>query len=474
MKKTLLALLITALAGIGIFFGAQPYLAGPTPLPSQPQRTEPQSTTPANAPQPAAPSEHAQDPVPRREAVPIANPGSACAQGVRGQVVADGAPVAGVAVFLQESLQNDLVKRFESLTHDVVQPPTATATTDGAGVFLLGLSQPPAKNLELWLFGTGYAEQRIAELAVRPGAWIDLGTIALDAGRTLRGRVTIAGTQLPAPNAVVSLVNADPLLDLGSRNLGGALRRSVQVDGLGHYELAHLPAHGMWRLIALAPGFARQIRDEINLAAVTDAPVDFELLAGLSIAGKLDGSDGRPVVGAQIKAWPRTAELEFVATSGTDGQFQLHGLREGPHRLRVQADGYQTLDRSDVAAGTQMLVLSLQRRGSAQVTVRDPDGAVLREYRLAVRRYLAEGGGGIGAVHDLPERTVRLGPDEDQATVTDLEPGPSEGPVSYVFQVEAKGFAKTLSAPFTIDPIAPTRVEMRMTRGGVLNGRVLD
>jgi hypothetical protein len=474
MKKTLLALLIAALAGIGIFLGAQPYLGGPTPVPSQPPRVEPQSTTRANAPQPAAPSERAQDPLPRREAVPIANPGSTSAQGVRGQVVADGASVAGVAVFLQESLQNDIVKRFESLTHDVVQPPAATATTDGAGVFLLGLSQPSAKNLELWLFGTGYAEQRIGELTVRPGVWVDLGTIALDAGRTLRGRVTIAGTQLPAPNAVVSVENADPLLDLGSRNLGAAPRRSVQVDGIGRYELAHLPAHGMWRLIALAPGFARQVSDELNLAAVTDAPIDFELLAGLSIAGRLDGSDGRPVVGAQIKAWPRTTDPAYVTTSGTNGQFQLHGLREGPHRLHVVADGYQSLDRADVAAGTQTLVLLLQRRGGALVTVRDPDGAVLHEYRLAVRRHLAEAGGGIGAVPDLPERTVRLGPDEVEATVTGLEPGPSEGPVNYVFQVEAKGFAKTLSAPFTIDPVAPTRVEMRMTRGGALIGRVLD
>jgi protocatechuate 3,4-dioxygenase beta subunit len=324
------------------------------------------------------------------------------------------------------------------------------------------------------LFGTGYAEQRISELTVRPGVWIDLGAIALDAGRTLRGRVTIAGTQLPAPNAVVSMENADPLLDLGSRNLGAATRRSVQVDGIGRYELAHLPAHGMWRLIALAPGFARQIRNDINLAAVSDAPVDFELLAGLSIAGRLDGSDGRPVVGARIEAWPRTAEPAYIATSGVDGQFRLHGLREGPHRLRVLADGYQTLDRGDVAAGTQSLVLSLQRRGGALVTVRDPDGAVLREYRLAVRRYLAEAGGGLGALPDLPERTVHLGPDELQATVTGLEPGPTEGPVSYVFQVEASGFAKTLSAPFTIDPIAPTRVEMTMTRGGSMVGRVLD
>src|SRR5262249_5440225 len=154
------------------------------------------------------------------------------------------------------------------------------------------------------------------------------------------------------------------------------------------------------------------IRNDINLAAVTDAPVDFELLAGLSITGRLDGSDGLPVVGARIEAWPRTAEPAYVATSGVDGRFQLPGLPEGPHRLRVMADGYQTLDRADVAAGTQTLVLSLQRRGGALVTVRDPDGAVLREYRLAVRRYLAEVGGGLGAVPDLPERTVRLGPDE--------------------------------------------------------------
>ena len=52
-----------------------------------------------------------------------------------------------------------------------------------------------------------------------------------------------------------------------------------------------------------------------------------------------------------------------------DGRFFVHGLREGPHLLKIAADGFRPIDRDDIAAGTTDLVIELQPRGRAGVVV---------------------------------------------------------------------------------------------------------
>ena len=476
MKKTLLALLAAALAAVGLYVGIRA-VNGPGPGAPAPNLAEPaDAATPRVPAAPdAAPERRTAAPA-TRELAPAPHTTANCAQGVRGIVVdGNGAAIAGVQVFLQESVSNDPVARLQDLARDVALPPAAAATTDEHGAFALGLSQPSSKSFEVLLLPTDYADERIGDLLVRAGDWVDLGKIALDPGHVIRGRVTIAGTGLPVPQAVVALDSGDPFLDVGLRHLSARNGRSTRVDLSGRYTLEHAPRRGIYRLTALAPGFARQLRDQVDLGASARIEIDFELLGGLSITGRLLGNDGQAIGSAHVEAWPAAAEPAFVGQVESDGRFQVHGLREGPHRLRVVAAGYQTLDQQNVAAGSQDLQLQLERRGSAAVVVRAPDGHVLRDYRLALRQYFAESGGQIGAVHDVPDRTVKLGPQEDAAVVSGLEPGAPQGPATnYVFQVEADDCAKTLSAPFTIDPFAPPRIEMTMTLGGTILGRVVD
>lgn len=109
-----------------------------------------------------------------------------------------GAPQDGVQVFLQESSRHDLVARFQGLLQNVVRPPVATAISGSDGAFELGLALAPSSPMELWVLATGFSELRIGDLTVHANAFIDLGKVALENGRTVHGRVEIAGTGLPA------------------------------------------------------------------------------------------------------------------------------------------------------------------------------------------------------------------------------------------------------------------------------------
>ncbi|MEQ1633382.1 MAG: carboxypeptidase regulatory-like domain-containing protein, partial [Planctomycetota bacterium] len=144
-------------------------------------------------------------------------------------------------------------------------------------------------------------------------------------------------------------------------------------------------------------------------------------------------------------------------------------LREGPHLLQIAAEGFQPLERDEVAAGTTDLVVALSPRGRAGVTVRDGSGTVLRRYRLAIRQWFEQNGGQIGMVRDVPDRVVHLDQDTSVAYVDGLDDG------QFVFQVEAEGFASTLSPVLQLDATAREAiVEMSLARGGQFTGTVVD
>jgi hypothetical protein len=161
-------------------------------------------------------------------------------------------------------------------------------------------------------------------------------------------------------------------------------------------------------------------------------------------------------------------------SSDQNGNFEVHGMREGSQWLRITAKGYRLHDERDVQAGTQGLQLILEETSSARVRVRDPDGRILQRYVLGVRRFFPHGGGQIAAVLNVPDVSVRAEDLVDGAmTITGIEPGSDQERMQYVFQVQADGFAKTLSDPFEITATSPL-IEVLVTRGAILVGQVLD
>src|SRR5688572_2762320 len=194
--KVLVVLLV--LAGIGVALHRVLRVADPTPPATVPRDDRPQA--PADA-APAAASE-----LPRATVTP--RPSTDLEQGFLGRVVdRSGAPVAGAEVWLKEGVGSNLFLMMQMAQRGVLLPPIASGTTGAQGGFRLGMeTADEAKAYEIAIHGQRWQPHKLPNLRLRPGEWYDLGTITLESGARLHGRVTIAGSNgLPVPKALVTL-----------------------------------------------------------------------------------------------------------------------------------------------------------------------------------------------------------------------------------------------------------------------------
>ncbi len=394
-------------------------------------------------------------------------------QGVRGRVVgADAAPLPGLRVYLVESPANNPFAQWQAMQHGVPSLPAALATTAADGTFALGIRHASDRQFDVRVLADDHADARVGPVVLAAGDWFDAGTIRLEAGSVIRGRVTIQGTELPAPMATVSLLTGNAFESLLQAGLPGRERGLfATVDANGHYEIRHAPTGGLWTLQAVAPGFAALRKGQVELGPAQAARVDFALPRGHAIQGNVGDPAGAGIASARVLAVPLRGEpIELETYTDERGDFEVLGLREGPHRLRVVARGFQPRDEQPVEAGARGLRLQLEATGSALVRVRDPDGRTVGRFALGLRRWFPEQGGQIGLVPNVPDMSVR--PDDLRDGTLRVE-GIERG--TYAFQVVAEPWAKALSAPFEVGPgLPPPAVEVHLHGGVTLVGQVLD
>ena len=288
-RPTALTALLLLLAAVGaiLFWPEATPATPPLPAPtSEPEKPAAFPETPVATPPGNSQTERRTVDEPARTVASVPRSSADSAQGVRGQVTDDrDRPIEGVQVSLLESVSNDPFGRFLNQNQSVPTLATAAGQTAADGTFALGLREPSARRFELCILAEGFATERLGELAVHDGEWTELGSIQLAPGCTIHGRVTVAGTDLPVPQATVWLESGDPFVDIGPAHLEGWQdRRAAVVGADGRYELRHAPRRGVFRLLASAPGFGRQIRDELELSGRGIVEQDFALPRGLSIA----------------------------------------------------------------------------------------------------------------------------------------------------------------------------------------------
>jgi protocatechuate 3,4-dioxygenase beta subunit len=423
--------------------------------------------------------------------------GSAPPRGRRGRVVdAAGMSSEGVSVHLTESPSNDPMVLLLVQQQRHLLAPVATATSAHDGVFALGLPIVEDKAYDVYLLSDRYATLRLAGLRLLPDTWHDLGSLTLEPGTTIRGRVTVDGRpDLPVPQAVVTVSAGGPFADAALQALpGGRGALVAHVDHNGYYELPHAPTRGVVQVAAVAPGFARVVQRDVELRPDLPVTLDFELPTGLTLVGTVRTVTGAAIADARIEAWPKQASLPpLVGYSDERGAFAVHGLRPGKHRIVCRARGFARLERTGIETG-EPLPLTLQPQHRIHLTAYTPNGGVLRRYRLALRRFfpadldapldeVALAAGQIGAMHQVPEQRVRLDNATDHAEIVGVPDG------TYVCEVEADGFAKTLSLPVRFAPpdgTAPDaspgagspgtlqRLELTVSRGAIVRGQVVD
>lgn len=288
---------------------------------------------------------------------------------------------------------------------------------------------------------------------------------------------------------------------------------------------------GDYRLAGRAAGRAHHVRyvvlwpgvSELSIAFVPEAP----------IAGRvLSGAD--PIRNATVVAVQGERRSEDRVTP--DGRFRIAGLESGPVTLSAQAPGFAPLAREGLAPGEgidlllQPLLrlsgtvragsgprkatvhvggsglwppraigtdrqgryaidlvagvydLSAQAEGLASATIEgiEVESATTRDLELAPAAALL---GSVRADDGTPVQgaVVTLGADEIQSlsrrAVSDAKGAFRLGPLiagSYRVGVGAAGFLPFISEPVEIRPPAEARLEVALSRGALVRGKVID
>ncbi|HEY5884212.1 MAG TPA: carboxypeptidase-like regulatory domain-containing protein [Pyrinomonadaceae bacterium] len=165
---------------------------------------------------------------------------------------------------------------------------------------------------------------------------------------SITGRVTLGGKAVPD-----IMVAATKTTDYQHRSIGQA-----KTDEDGNYRIDGLPA-GQVRIIPVAKSFAlantkvgqSQGAQIINLAegeVITN--VDFQLLRGAVITGRITDPDGNPLVGEHVAVTGQNSQHEVWILDGryrTDdrGVYRVYGLAAGEYTVSAGQDGHSGMGR---------------------------------------------------------------------------------------------------------------------------------
>ena len=201
VAKILLPLVL--LAGVG---GVAWYLnTGETALPPAPQ--QPEAVKPPLVEQPTVqPATPVKPPEPDNQRTVVAVPTESrtdAAQGVRGHVLLpNGAPAAGVPVYLMQAVTADPLNIFLASKTGQKFPPVASGHTAEDGTFALGVTRPK-DTYDLRIVSDEYPELQHRSIKVREEDWYDTGALRFcAAASTLSDRPAKTGvrfTTVPSP-----------------------------------------------------------------------------------------------------------------------------------------------------------------------------------------------------------------------------------------------------------------------------------
>ena len=342
----------------------------------------------------------------------------------------------------------------------------ARGRTDGGGAFRFTGLPPAQVSVEV---GSDRFQEK----------WQDLDLVAsmhhhveieLSAGKTLRGRVVDAATGTPVFDAEVSE--------------SWTMKRVVRTDSDGRFALAGLREEGHVIVIChvQARGYASA---RLNVGGHFDEEVEFRLVRGGEIAGRIVDGNGAPVpaayaaVAASFMEAPGSEGSDWIpAVVGVDGRFQALGLRPDQHYwLFVRAAGFGTRVYAfarKLASGERLDVgdVLLQPAGGIEGRIVDETGAGVPGLEVTVSGTNADGLAWLGTAK-APTRVTQF---ESRSVASDANGCfRIAGLAGGTFEVSAR-------APGHCDPVSTKvevqdgkrveNVELVLTRGLAISGVV--
>jgi protocatechuate 3,4-dioxygenase beta subunit len=233
--------------------------------------------------------------------------------------------------------------------------------------------------------------------------------------------------------------------------------RSTLTGRDGKAKLESLPT-GPWNVTVRARGFVPQ-----PLRRVASGPLAVRLEKGGSITGVVrEWRTGRPVPAARVSVRtgiPGTGGWEEEAgrnetTADAEGRFRLDGIGRAPASLVVRAPGFEQAEKT--ARQGESVEVFLFPGAALAGTVRDDEGRPVR-------------GAAVQAQSD--RSWIALPTERTDARGEFLIPGVQPGRYTVVAREGGRAPGIAVAA---VDAEAETRVELLLSEGGFVTGRVVD
>lgn len=215
----------------------------------------------------------------------------------------------------------------------------AEATTDADGNFRVAAPLSLIRGVTLRVHGGVHRSFR----RIHFGSDRELGLPALSTGETDIGEVqlgvtgAVQGVVVDAEGRALSDVEVDLGPTSGSSY---GMATEVWTDARGAFFIPHAPIGVHWLNLSLA-GFSRLEVERVRVephATMTCAPFTLERAA--TLAGLVRATDGAPVEGVQVHAWPHGDGSPVGARTGDDGRFNLALWNPVPHQLELTKEGF--------------------------------------------------------------------------------------------------------------------------------------
>ena len=291
--------------------------------------------------------------------------------------------------------------------------------------------------------------------------------IVLTTGSSVQGTVTDSGGNV-VPDAELWLDSA-----FYSGEGESPDRLITKSNALGQFEFKNVYPVTK-QLTCMAEGYGAQTKSPVNVLGSPGekVTVDFQLAVGQPIAGKVLGSDGMGIKGAQIIAYNTGNNISFrgQCESLEDGSFTLLNLHPGSYILTCTAKGYRQQKHTRVAVGSMAVVIDMLAQACVSGRVIEAaSGKPVDTFTVSVRRVAPKQQQGFNlASEETGIKESFMGSADGSFTLCGLDPG------TYALMASSNNSAPTLSDSFSI--VAEQRsvsVEVRLSSGGTIKGRIV-
>jgi protocatechuate 3,4-dioxygenase beta subunit len=233
-------------------------------------------------------------------------------------------------------LEDDAVLKGKLAFKDGKAPDTFTVSTSAFGASTPFSSKDGSFRLEhvapgprlLTVSGPGFTRKTTDPYEAKPGVETDVGTITVERGRTVRGRVLKADGS-PSVGATVYagtrfMGSGDSIkLQGGGGGAATAFGKDTVTDAEGRFELTGV---GVRAVLLVADSDDGRSQTQPVPPGEADVNVQLGLVAPGAIEGKVT-SGGAPMAGAAVVAQAQSSYRgQFIVKAGDDGNFRFDRL----------------------------------------------------------------------------------------------------------------------------------------------------